>query len=523
MGFLIKTLMKVAANKFLRGFEKANEYPYESQEELLLKLIKRNEKTIFGKKYGFKEIKDVESYQTKMPLLNYSDYRPYIKLILQNKHAVLTMDKVIYLAQTSGTTGTPKILPLSKNSIKEFGKMSARIFTSYISEHPENQKVLDGKFLLFMAPAVDYTIHDLPVGYISGINAAHQNKLFQKMVVPPYEIINEKDWNLKFYKTAQIAIKHDITLAGGVTPLLLSLLQKISDEIDNPLISDYIKFDTSKIQGNSTKSLSKIWPNFKVLLHSGVHVKPYLNWMNELFDEEIDFRDNYGATEGVFGFQRGETNGIQLNLDTYFFEFIRESDLSKEFPKRYFVDQLRVGGTYAIVITNSSGLYSYLVSDIIRVIKTEPLMITIVGRKGCEINLAGEKMTEEKLSEAIYEAMKINYAPIREFTTAPVYSGGLKYRFLVEFKKQPTNPIQFLRDLDSALATRNKIYRSCREMGLIQNPELVILPRGAYQKYCELKAAEGKPIGQMKTSHITSNKYMVDEIISDKPLDILSY
>lgn len=521
MGALLKMLMKLGVKKFYEPLEKALEAPYEAQEKLLLKIVKNNKDTLFGKKYRLGEVTSIKSYQERVPVLSYSDYKPLVKKIIQGNNNILTPSKTVHLAQTSGTTGTPKILPLSADSVKEFSRMSGRIFASYINERSENRRVLDGKFLLFMAPAVDYYLGKLPVGYISGINAVNQNIIFQKMVIPPLSILNEKDWNLKFYKTAQIAIKSDVTLAGGVTPLLLSLFQKIMDDQENPLTHDYLNWrgndDTLK------KGLSKIWPHFRVLLHSGVNVKPYLNWMNELFDEQVDFRDCYGATEGVFAFQIGESEGMVLNIDTYFYEFVTEDDLRSESPRRYLVDELKKGKRYSILVTTSNGLYTYLISDIVEVVDTEPLTIKIVGRIGNEISLAGEKVTEKNVSDAIYDTVLSGNLQIKDFSIVPLYHNKLRYRFLIEFKKPPKDPLKFLKELDEALSCHNEIYRQCREMGLIDNPELAILPPGTYQKYKQEQATKGRPIGQIKIPHITSNDLVEGSLNLKECLDLLSY
>ncbi len=517
MHSLVKQLLKFAIKKFCSPLEKAVETPYESQEKTLLKIIKTSKNTFFGRKHGFNSIKTIEDYQQRIPVLKYSDYKPLINCVIQGEENILTPYKTVHLAQTSGTTGEPKIIPLSKQAIKEFGRMSARIFASYINEREENARILDGKFLLFMAPAFDYYINNIPVGYISGINAVNQSKIFQKMVIPPLSILNEKDWNKKFYKTAQLAVKNNITLAGGVTPLLLSLFQKILDDYSNPLPYDYMK--NTLIED----TLSKIWPNFKVLLHSGVNVKPYMTWMRSIFDEQVDFRDCYGATEGVFAFQIGENKGMTPNLDTYFFEFIPEKELKNENPKRYLADELKRNVKYTILVTTSTGLYSYLISDVIEAVTLNPLTIRVIGRLEGEISLAGEKMDEQAISDAVYEATVRFNLQLNDFTIIPVYEGKPRYRFIIEFKNPPKTPSEFLKTLDNCLRKRNKIYNQCRLMGLIENPEIMIPPPGTFQKYKEKQAAAGKPIGQMKIPRLASKSLIEDAVNLSGRIDVLSY
>ena len=53
----------------------------EVNRELLFSLLKENENTEYGRKYGFKNIKTFEDYKNKVPLTTYDDYAEYVEKI----------------------------------------------------------------------------------------------------------------------------------------------------------------------------------------------------------------------------------------------------------------------------------------------------------------------------------------------------------------------------------------------------------------------------------------------------------
>ena len=51
--------------------------PMELQESFLMQLIRDNENTEIGKKYGFKDIHSIQEYRDKVPVSIYDDIAPY--------------------------------------------------------------------------------------------------------------------------------------------------------------------------------------------------------------------------------------------------------------------------------------------------------------------------------------------------------------------------------------------------------------------------------------------------------------
>jgi phenylacetate-coenzyme A ligase PaaK-like adenylate-forming protein len=96
--------------------------PQGLQEKLLKKILQENKNTAYGKKYCFSQIKTIEEYQKKVPLINYEDIRLDIEKIHQGKQNIFTKKDVVFLGTTSGSSGAPKMIPITMNRKKYFQK-----------------------------------------------------------------------------------------------------------------------------------------------------------------------------------------------------------------------------------------------------------------------------------------------------------------------------------------------------------------------------------------------------------------
>ena len=103
-------------------FSKAHNGKKISQ-QVLLKIIRENKDTEYGKKYGFSEIKSVEDYQKKVPLTLYEDYMDFIERSKNGELNLLTRKKINNYAITSGTTGIRKFIPQSSSTAINYFKI----------------------------------------------------------------------------------------------------------------------------------------------------------------------------------------------------------------------------------------------------------------------------------------------------------------------------------------------------------------------------------------------------------------
>jgi hypothetical protein len=83
----------------------------------------------------------IDEFRRKVPLTNYDDYRNYVDRMIQNgEKNLLSSDKIIYYATSSGTTGKIKFLPICKPMVIQTGTLSragsSAMWTALASSQP---------------------------------------------------------------------------------------------------------------------------------------------------------------------------------------------------------------------------------------------------------------------------------------------------------------------------------------------------------------------------------------------------
>jgi hypothetical protein len=178
-----------------RAFEASAEDPITAQEEILLKYLRRNKNTEYGRKYNFAEMHSIDDYRRSVPIADYEAIRPYVDRIALGEQNILTKDKVIFFGATSGTTNKPKLIPTTRYS--EMVKDEVlNLWSYYISrDHPE---VLDGKILAIVSPESEgKTEAGIPFGAESGYSYRSLPKPVTELYSLPYEVFNIDDYEAR--------------------------------------------------------------------------------------------------------------------------------------------------------------------------------------------------------------------------------------------------------------------------------------------------------------------------------------
>jgi hypothetical protein len=135
--------------------------------------------------------------------------------------------------------------------------------------------------------------------------------------------------------------------------------------------------------------------------------------------------DTYLASEGYFAYQDiPSKKGMKLLLNKgIFFEFIPFTkdffDASGNVIQKHFaltVDQVEQGVDYAIVITTNSGLWRYILGDLVQFVDTKEKRLIISGRIKQTLNLCGEHLTLDNLNEAVKQVCSDLNLPHGDYT-----------------------------------------------------------------------------------------------------------
>ena len=101
--------------RVLARMEKESLCANELSRELLMRLVRENEDTEYGRKYGFRDIHSYADYAAKVPYSGYEDYEPYIeRMLCFHEKNLISSAETVYYAHTSGTSGASKLIPCSQ-------------------------------------------------------------------------------------------------------------------------------------------------------------------------------------------------------------------------------------------------------------------------------------------------------------------------------------------------------------------------------------------------------------------------
>ena len=181
MGSLASFLIGIAARRSAGRFEKAVCDPVAAQNQRLQEIMEKNRDTAYGREYGFAGIRSFD-YRKAIPIVNHEDIRERIDRVTRGEKNVLTVEDPILFAQTSGTTGKPKYIPVTP-TCQSSGGMTTWLHYSR-QDHP---RMFRGKILTIVPPAIEgYTEGGLPYGSTSGMIVKELPSIIQSAYAVPH-------------------------------------------------------------------------------------------------------------------------------------------------------------------------------------------------------------------------------------------------------------------------------------------------------------------------------------------------
>jgi len=529
---LVRAWLKYSA---ANEFDDATWDPRASQEHKLLEIIRRNEGTEFGRKHDFRGIRGIEDYQRHVPQGDYETLTPYIDRVTAGEANVLTADKVLMFATTSGTTGSTKYIPVTESYLHEYSHgvhvHTYRMFADY-------GDIFDGKLLVPSSNDVEgRTSAGLPYGAISGYITKKQPSLLKRFYALPYELAKVKHVEAKYYLTLRHAAPADIRLLIMPNPSSLLLLaeklrayaDQLIDDIRHGTVNpDYLPDGVPKVlaaglepnarRADELASLlrqtgalvpGEVWPNLRLLsCWKGGTMPLYLRKLPDAYGD-VPVRDlGYMASEG-----RGATPlvnsgaGGVLNVSTHFFEFVREAE--RDDPNKEFLtaEQLEPDEEYFIYFTTSAGLYRYDINDVVRVVdfyRNTPVIQFVRKGQGMT-SITGEKLTESQVTGALVDVVQSNGFDVEHFTAAVEWGEPPYYAFFAELGNGMTSERarEFVQRMDAAISSRNIEYEAKRESQRLGPPVLKRVAPGTYQALRQKRVAEGAPEAQVKIPQLS--------------------
>ncbi|MDP2928880.1 MAG: GH3 auxin-responsive promoter family protein [Candidatus Omnitrophota bacterium] len=563
--------LKVFALK-AKAFEKSTKNPITVQEKLLLGYLHKNRSTEYGRKYHFSEVRSIPDYQKLVPMSDSESIFPYVESISSGARNVLTKDKVVFFGLTSGTTGKPKLIPVTNFSRAKKAEMLG-LWTYYIMrDHPD---ILDGKILAIINPEEEaFTKTGIPCGAESGHAYKNMPAIVRNFYAIPYDVFHIPDYESRYYCILRIAMGQNITTIATLNPSTIALLCQKIEKYKDILIDDikrgalYKNLDIpleirksierglranpgrageleSILQGKKTLLPKDFWPNLKLIeCWKGGTVKIYLKELPQYFGD-IPVRD-FGcfSTEARASIPMSEDGaGGVLAVGANFYEFIPKEDMVKRQKRFLLCNELEKDREYFIIVTTPGGLYRYNIDDIVKVtgfFNNTPV-IEFVQKGLNAVSIMGEKLYESQLNEAVNRAVDKNklllefFSAFAQHTHAgsacarhsdgcalPACAQGPRYVFLVEFDGPVSSQCRkdLLRSIEEELGRENAEYKYARDAQLLKPPILKVIKKGEFERYRARRVMEGANDSQLKVPELTSDENFQKNFIIEEEIGL---
>lgn len=354
--------------------------PMRSQEEFLMRLVRENASTAFGREHGFRNILTLDAFRRFMPLTSYEDYIPFIERIVDGEKNILTT----YLTEHISTLDGYRRLPQSRWSVQASYDYS---FCAGFYIAGQHGFLTDGMTLNLVDNSVERLTSGLTIGNLLGRHLVKREFDNDQVYVIPVDVTNWPQTADVLYLQALFTLKQrDISLSicehyGNMVELLRYIEKHwptLADDIErgNP----HIEPDPERANAIrevmephciGSQMLPQLWPGLRCIM---VYDVDRLNASFELLrtycgsDVHFVFM-GISTPEGTFSTTLNlDDPQTVLIPDSVFYEFKPKE--ANSYLTLLTMDQLEIGRSYELVVTTLSGLYRYKTG------KT----ITVVGR-----------------------------------------------------------------------------------------------------------------------------------------------
>ena len=540
---LLTTIFTKLAEKKARDFQRNTPHLEAVQEEFFQGLLRYYQNTELGQKYGIKDIKTIDDFRERVPILPHSSYEPYINRIAKGEPNILTPEPVAYINVTSGSTGKVKKIPVTK---KFHNNMQLNSLTALgcLSESLRSRGLNFGKLLVTNSKnKLGKTEAGIEYGS-AGPNLLRKfSWLYRQFFASPYHTL-EIDKNFaRNYVCLLFALQEPKTRGmGGNFPMFVLRLCKILEEYAESFIED---IERGKINSNLElkpeirASLEKLlkpdrrgsdrlrhilktegkltpkvaWENLSFIMTArGGTSDFYLARFPEYFGDLPVFGTVYSSAEGFWSiYPELDKDGSILAINSNFFEFIPKEEWEKEHPKTLLASEVKAGEYYRIITTNYSGFYRYDIGDVVEVVgfwEKTPLIVFRYRRGGILSSLS-EKTTEAHVVVTMQELSKEFGLSLTDFCIT-LSEQEFPPNYLVNIELLPNcqldNPELFLQRFDEKLKEINLYYGVKRKLEGLPPPRLRILDLGSFEIIGLRQMERGMPEFQLKYPHISEDR-----------------
>lgn len=515
------------------------------QETFLRSLLQAHQQTELGRAYGLAEIKTIDQFRDRMPILPYSSYEPYIERIAQGEPNVMTAAPVLYLNLTSGSTGKQKLIPVTRQSRKAFGS-ARQVSIGFVTDALRQRGISANKMLLTSSGrAIGHTSAGIPYGPSSAGDLSLLSLFYHHMFAHPFAALKISDSLARNYVCLLFALRQtQLNMIGATFPIhalrLCDYLECYAEDLirdmEQGTIAEWLNIDPllrtklqkqwsaspaharrlrDRLKADGRLTPKACWDLSVVVTARGGTSNFYFERFPQYFGDVPIFGGVYAASEAMFGLYHDfDDDGTILAIESGFYEFIPEDQWDVEQPKTLLPSEVIPGRRYRILVTNYSGLYRYDIGDVVEVLgfyERTPLVV-FRHRLGGLLSSTTEKTTEFHATQVMQRLQQVFNLPLENFCITLSDDIPAHYLVNIEIESGHTldRPQEFLQQFDVCLKEIHTNYANKRHERQVPSPRLRILNSGSFASVGQRLLDRGISEVQMKFPHISEDRTLLE-------------
>lgn len=505
-----------------RQFERQLHHSRQLQRSQLLALIDRSRDTRFGRDHHFADIRTVNDFRQHVPVAGYDHFAPYIDAVSRGEVDALfpASERVVRFTITTGTTGAPKLNPVTATWMKEYLTAWDLWNTKLVLDHPQ----IVGRKLLQLTGSWDMgrTPSGVPISMVSALASHYSAPIVRQFYAVPDEVASIRDPLAKYYTMLRLTMTQNIGVIVAISPGTLLRLAELGNAESHSLIRDIhdgtlsSRFDIpatirARLKAYTARPAPEQARRLEGLAEQCGTLYPREYWSNPVIGCWIGGTAGYQAryipeffgnaplrdlglvtSEGrhTIPLQDNQPGGV-LAATTNYYEFVPLDERDSLRPVTLEAHELKVGSDYSLVMTTSAGYFRFEIGDVVRCrgyMADAPVLEFLQKLSRCG-DLEGEKLTEHQVVRAVGEAAEELNVHLGYVTAVPWRPDRDRpcYVILVEHSDVPeeNRAAHFIDAVDRRLSAENFLYAAHRRAQTLGPPQLWRLPNSAWSRYVQ--------------------------------------
>jgi len=520
-----------------KAFFRACRNTRQAQEELRIQLVRASADSRFGADHGLGRVRSYEDFVSAVDVGDYEARRAYLDRVFRGEPEALFAPgtPILMYAVTSGTTGTPKHIPVTARFLADYTRGWNIFGLLLLSEHPSAWLK---KVVTIVSPACqDRSPTGAPCGAISGMLRESQKWIVRRMYPVPRAVSEIRDPDAKYYTLVRSAITRDVGVITTANPSSVIRIATAARDNAERLIRD-IRDGTCSPPGESCEAVRglKFLPDRRsarrleriVRRHGELLPRHFWNlrfmahWLGGTLGlylprlramcGDVPIRDiGLLASEGRLSIPLADNTpeGV-AEITSNFLEFIPADQHGSDSPDILRAHQVERGQEYFLVVSNWAGLLRYAIDDRVRVTDFcgDCPMFEFLSRGRHCCSITGEKITEHQVVAAMDAAARTAGVHVDTFILQGHFADPPYYELRME-PVEGADADQLARGMDRQLCRLNVEYEGKRHSGRLGPIHVTVTAPGDLTRDEVRQLAAGGAGEQFK------HKYLMTHVLQD--------